>query len=546
MQVAILSARTGWHTDELCRALPSAGTRGHRRCPTSGSSARLAACATATSRVQPGPSTLTPRSVAPRRGRGAGAHHSRRLARADHLSRRRAALDRGARRPRDELAARHRALGGQVLHDGAAAGGRRCRRRKRSSAKRADEAMAAVRARWATSSSSRSSARWAMGWCASAIPMLRFRVVRSLDADAIGVLRAARDRSRRARRARVRGRRPRAGGDRAAGRAATNGAPTCRAAAMARPIDLPPEWEHCWPFARRRPSAPTMRASTCCQRRRRRFRARGQRHSRVAGLQQATGVDVAGAIVDHLASRVSGSDVAVRRSCRREPDADPDARAARAARSTPRDRDGRQLACLLEVSAPKPGNVSPGRRFADMRVRGFPRQCRRRSAAAARRPDAAAGRRRFVLAIEATAALDPREHESRHRPAAGAAGAGGHRRHGCACRRRCDPGLGPAGCCVDALRPVLGATTTVGCARCLRGDPAARPGWPRPRGGAGRRREPTMPLLEAMRLAADRDGIAREYATGFESTFEAGVAGAARRPEHGRASTGTTRSSRRF
>src|SRR5471032_672581 len=30
-----------------------------------------------------------------------------------------------------------------------------------------------------------------------------------------------------------------------------------------------------------------------------------------------------------------------------------------------------QLACLLEVSAPKPGNVSPGRSFADARYEDF-------------------------------------------------------------------------------------------------------------------------------------------------------------------------------
>jgi triphosphoribosyl-dephospho-CoA synthase len=35
--------------------------------------------------------------------------------------------------------------------------------------------------------------------------------------------------------------------------------------------------------------------------------------------------------------------------------------------------------------------------------------------------------------------------------------------------------------------------------------------------------EPTLPLLEVMRLAAERDGIAREYATGFDTTFETGV-----------------------
>jgi triphosphoribosyl-dephospho-CoA synthase len=35
--------------------------------------------------------------------------------------------------------------------------------------------------------------------------------------------------------------------------------------------------------------------------------------------------------------------------------------------------------------------------------------------------------------------------------------------------------------------------------------------------------EPDVTLLEAMRLAADRDGIAREYATAFAVTFERGT-----------------------
>jgi len=35
--------------------------------------------------------------------------------------------------------------------------------------------------------------------------------------------------------------------------------------------------------------------------------------------------------------------------------------------------------------------------------------------------------------------------------------------------------------------------------------------------------EPTMSLLEVMRLAADRDGVAREYATAFERTFGVGA-----------------------
>jgi triphosphoribosyl-dephospho-CoA synthase len=40
--------------------------------------------------------------------------------------------------------------------------------------------------------------------------------------------------------------------------------------------------------------------------------------------------------------------------------------------------------------------------------------------------------------------------------------------------------------------------------------------------------EPTMTLVETMRLAAHRDGIAREYATGFATTFDVAVPALAR------------------
>src|SRR5438093_3852629 len=61
-----------------------------------------------------------------------------------------------------------------------------------------------------------------------------------------------------------------------------------------------------------------------------------------------------------------------------------------------------QLACLLEASAPKPGNVSPGRHFADLRYEDF-----LAGAAAIGGPLANAGTRPLGvtvrLAVEATA-----------------------------------------------------------------------------------------------------------------------------------------------
>jgi triphosphoribosyl-dephospho-CoA synthase len=71
-----------------------------------------------------------------------------------------------------------------------------------------------------------------------------------------------------------------------------------------------------------------------------------------------------------------------------------------------------------------------------------------------------------------------------------------------------------------ALRRVL-QTTTVDDARHVYS--AIRTAAP---GGLGRvaeqdvAGEPTMTLLDVMRLARDRDGIAREYSTGFQVTFE--------------------------
>ena len=61
-----------------------------------------------------------------------------------------------------------------------------------------------------------------------------------------------------------------------------------------------------------------------------------------------------------------------------------------------------QLACVLEASAPKPGNVSPGRPFADVRYEDFVV-----SAEAIARPLEGAGRRplgeTIFMAVEATA-----------------------------------------------------------------------------------------------------------------------------------------------
>lgn len=168
-----------------------------------------------------------------------------------------------------------------------------------------------------------------------------------------------------------------------------------------------------------------------------------------------------------------------------------------------------QLACLLEVSAPKPGNVSPGRAFADTRYEDF-----LASAAAIGGPLSGAGTRpvgeTIRLAIDATAVwtrsntnlgivllLAPLARTASVRPA------------GTPLR--------------EALLGVLESTTVEDAREVYAAIRQAAPG------GLGRADaqdvagDPTVTLLEAMRLAADRDTIAREYVSGFEITFNTGV-----------------------
>jgi triphosphoribosyl-dephospho-CoA synthase len=184
-----------------------------------------------------------------------------------------------------------------------------------------------------------------------------------------------------------------------------------------------------------------------------------------------------------------------------------------------------QLACLLEVSAPKPGNVSPGRHFADTRYEHF-----LASAAAIGRAFQEVATQPLGVtireAIEATVQwapantnlgivllLAPLARSVRRQPdltltgnVDGPAHAGHYDRQ-----------------LQDELRRVL-ATTTVADARDVYA--AIRLASP---GGLGRAdeqdvaQEPTRPLVDVMRLAADRDAIAREYATAFATTFDTSV-----------------------
>jgi triphosphoribosyl-dephospho-CoA synthase len=168
-----------------------------------------------------------------------------------------------------------------------------------------------------------------------------------------------------------------------------------------------------------------------------------------------------------------------------------------------------QLACLLEASAPKPGNVSPGRPFADTRYEDFVA-----SAVAIGGPLSGAGTRSLGetirLAVEATAAwtnsntnlgivllLAPLS-----RAAASVTAAVPLR---------------------ESLRGVLGSTTVDDARAVYAAIRLASPGGLGHADAQDVASEPTVTLLEAMRLAADRDTIASEYVSGYEMTFGAGA-----------------------
>jgi triphosphoribosyl-dephospho-CoA synthase len=167
-----------------------------------------------------------------------------------------------------------------------------------------------------------------------------------------------------------------------------------------------------------------------------------------------------------------------------------------------------QLACLLEVSAPKPGNVSPFAGFRDASYEDF------LASAAAIGPALTAAAERSLgatiyAAVEATARWAPSNTNLGLvlllAPLARAA-------------------LTPGAAALRARLAATLAATTVADARDIYA--AIRLAAP---GGLGRVADqdvagtPSATLRDVMALAVERDAIAREYASDFRSTFELGA-----------------------
>ncbi|HLG59902.1 MAG TPA: triphosphoribosyl-dephospho-CoA synthase [Vicinamibacterales bacterium] len=174
-----------------------------------------------------------------------------------------------------------------------------------------------------------------------------------------------------------------------------------------------------------------------------------------------------------------------------------------------------QMACLLEVSAPKPGNVSPGRHFGDLRFEDF-----LASAVAIGEPLAGAGTRGLGatvrLAVEATARwtrsntnlgiillLTPLARAAMMTPGPSDDSAGEDLR--------------------SRVRRVLEATTVDDARDVYVAIRRATPGGMGVVQSQDLSAEPTETLLDVMRLAVTRDTVAGEYATGFEVTFGVAV-----------------------
>jgi len=163
-----------------------------------------------------------------------------------------------------------------------------------------------------------------------------------------------------------------------------------------------------------------------------------------------------------------------------------------------------QLACLIEASAGKPGNVSPAHAFRDMRYEDF-----LLSALAIGPALAQAGRVPLGAVVR-------RAHEATRRWTSANTNLGvllllaplvkGSLRTGGTLR--------------DRVRGVLGETTVEDAQEVYVSIRAAHPG------GLGKAESqdvsetPTVTLQEAMGLAANRDTVAQEYVTDFAVTFE--------------------------
>ena len=166
-----------------------------------------------------------------------------------------------------------------------------------------------------------------------------------------------------------------------------------------------------------------------------------------------------------------------------------------------------QLACLLEVSAPKPGNVSPGRHFHDTTYEDF-----LASAVAIGPPMARAGDRPLGATVRDAITATRRV-------------TGRNTNLGIVLLLApiCRAALLSGGALRPAVRDVLASTTIADAEDVYAAIRLASPAGLGAAAAQDVAAPPTVTLQAAMGLAAERDRVAREYATDFACTFELGA-----------------------
>lgn len=161
-----------------------------------------------------------------------------------------------------------------------------------------------------------------------------------------------------------------------------------------------------------------------------------------------------------------------------------------------------QIACLLEVTARKPGNVHPGRAFDDAHALDFYLSASAIAAPLDRARSIGVGAA-VLEAVEATRRVVSTNTNLGMilllAPLAAAPGGASLR---------------------EGVSLVLDSLTVEDARLVYRAIRAARPGGLGSASEQDVADEPTVTLLEAMRLAAGRDAIARQYANGFADVFD--------------------------
>jgi triphosphoribosyl-dephospho-CoA synthase len=174
-----------------------------------------------------------------------------------------------------------------------------------------------------------------------------------------------------------------------------------------------------------------------------------------------------------------------------------------------------QLACILEASAPKPGNVSPGSDFQDTSFTDFLASAVAIGPALGNAGDRAVGET-VLAAVQATRRWTTSNTNLGIilllAPLSKAAAACGERTTSI-----------PHQTLRASLSRVLGATTIDDARNTYAAIRLASPGGLGTSNDQDVADEPTVSLTDAMRLARERDGLAREYATDFSATFELAV-----------------------